>query len=256
MKHAIVMGASSGIGREVAKLLLEEGWSVGLAARRTEPMEEMRKVYPDLATVMCIDITADDAPARLLQLVETMGGVQLYLHASGIGKQNRQLEAGIEARTIATNVAGFASMIDTMFGYMAAHGGGHIAVISSVAGTKGLGPAAAYSASKAFQSTYIQALEQLSNSRKLGISFTDIRPGFVDTDLLTGDSYPMLMQKGPVARQIVRAIGRRRHVCVIDWRYRALVFLWRRLPNWLWRRVRFAPVSTLHATPPKEESVR
>ena len=61
MKHAIVMGASSGIGFEVAKLLLENGWKLGLAARRTEPMEEMRKTYPDLVTVVRIDVTADDA---------------------------------------------------------------------------------------------------------------------------------------------------------------------------------------------------
>ena len=233
------MGASSGIGFEVAKLLLENGWNLGLAARRTEPIEEMRKAYPEQVTVMHIDITADDAPERLIQLIERMGGVQLYLHVAGIGKQNRQLEPTVEARTVATNVMGFTCMVDTMFGYMATNGGGHIAAISSVAGTKGLGPAASYSASKAYQSTYIQALEQLSNSRKLNISFTDIRPGFVDTDLLTGDSYPMLMQKGPVARQVVRAIERKRHICIIDWRYRALVFLWRRLPNWLWRRFHF-----------------
>lgn len=208
MKHAIIMGASSGTGCEVAKLLLNDGWKVGLAARRTEPMEEICKAYPDSVTVMRIDVTADDAPERLMQLIETMGGVQLYLHASGIGKKNLQLEPTVEARTVATNVAGFTRMIDTVFGYMATNGGGHIAVISSIAGPKGVGPAPSYSASKAYQSTYIQALEQLSNSRKLGILFTDIRPGFVDTDLLTGDSYPMLMQKGPVARQIVRAIGR------------------------------------------------
>ena len=238
MKHAIVMGASSGIGFEVAKLLLDKGWKLGLAARRTEPMEEMRKVYPEQVVVKSIDVTRCDASELLMELIETLDGVQLYLHVAGIGKQNRQLEPTVEARTVATNVAGFTCMVDTVFGYMATNGGGHIAVISSVAGTKGLGPAPSYSASKAYQSTYIQALEQLSNSRKLNISFTDIRPGFVDTNLLTGDSYPMLMQKGPVARQVVRAIERKRHICIIDWRYRALVFLWRRLPNWLWRRFR------------------
>lgn len=137
MKHAIIMGASSGTGCEVAKLLLNDGWKVGLAARRTEPMEEICKAYPDSVTVMRIDVTADDAPERLMQLIETMGGVQLYLHASGIGKKNLLLEPTVEARTVATNVAGFTRMIDTVFGYMATNGGGHIAVISSIAGPKG-----------------------------------------------------------------------------------------------------------------------
>ena len=116
--------------------------------------------------------------------------------------------------------------------------GGDIAVISSVAGTKGLGVAPSYSASKVYQNTYIQALEQLSNMRRLHIRFTDIRPGFVDTDLLAGGGhYPMLMDKTVVARHIVRAIYAHRHVCVIDWRYRVLVALWRAMPSWLWRKL-------------------
>ena len=74
--------------------------------------------------------------------------------------------------------------------------------------------------------------------RHLPIRFTDIRPGFVRTDLLgDGQSYPMLMEPRLVARAIVRAIDRRRHVCVIDWRYRVLTFFWQLIPDALWRRV-------------------
>ena len=126
----------------------------------------------------------------------------------------------------------------TIFNYMAENLGGDIAVISSIAGTKGLGVAPSYSATKAFQNTYIQALEQLSNMRRLHIRFTDIRPGFVDTDLLSGSGrYPMLMQKEAVAREMLRAVYAHRHVHVIDWRYRLLVFAWRLMPRWLWRRM-------------------
>ena len=125
-----------------------------------------------------------------------------------------------------------------MFNYMAANQGGDIAVITSIAGTKGLGAAPAYSATKAYQATYIQALEQLSNMRRLHIRFTDIRPGFVDTDMLAGGGrYPMLMDKTAVAREIVRAVKAHRHVHVIDWRYRLLVALWRLIPGRLWRKL-------------------
>ena len=231
MKKAIVIGASSGIGREVAILLRQHGWTVGVAARRLDRLADF-----DVAAQ--IDITADDAPERLSALIERLGGMDLYFHASGVGRQNRELHEDIELQTVNTNGVGFVRMVGVAWRYMADHGGGHIAVISSIAGTKGLGPAPSYSATKALQNTYIQALEQLSNSRHLGICFTDLRPGFVDTDLLSGTHrYPLLMDKQDVARSIVRAVERRRHVQVIDLRWRLVTALWRRIPRWLWRRL-------------------
>ena len=237
MKRAIIIGASSGMGREVARILLAEGWRIGVAARRTAPLRELEIANPKQVVSADIDVNDEEAPAKLLSLIERLGGIDLYFHAAGVGWQNPQLDLTVELDTVRTNGMGFTRLVDTAFGYMATHGGGHIAVISSIAGTKGLGPAPAYSATKAFQNTYIQALEQLANARRLPIRFTDIRPGFVDTPLLAGVHYPMLMSSTAVARQIVRAVNRRRHVRVIDWRYRVLVFFWRLIPNVVWRRL-------------------
>ncbi|MCR4602177.1 MAG: SDR family NAD(P)-dependent oxidoreductase [Prevotella sp.] len=232
MRKAIVVGASSGIGREVARLLAQRGWQVAVAARRVEKLS-------DFEVSMQIDVTADDAADRLLQLIDRIGGIDLYFHASGIGHQNRELREDIELQTVSTNALGFTRMVGAVYRYMAAHGGGHIAVISSIAGTKGLGPAPSYSATKAMQNAYIEALEQLSNARGLGIRFTDIRPGFVDTDLLNdGNHYPLLLRKEKVAADIVSSIEKGRHVRVIDWRWRAITWLWRRIPRWLWRRLK------------------
>ena len=229
MKRAIVMGASSGIGLEVARLLIKRGWTVGVAARRLEQLAEF-----DVAAR--IDVTADDAGQRLQELIGRLGGMDLYFHASGIGKQNRELHEDIELRTMETNAVGFTRMVGTAYRYMASHGGGHIAVISSIAGTKGLGPAPAYSATKAMQNTYIEALEQLANAQQLNIRFTDIRPGFVDTDLLNdGRRYPLLLDKVKVAEEIVDSIDKKRHVRVIDWRWRIITCNWRLIPRFLWR---------------------
>ena len=226
------MGASSGIGQAVALLLQKQGWTVGVAARRVDRLT-------DFDVSAQIDVTAPDSDQRVLQLVERLGGMDLYLHASGIGHQNRELREGIELQTMDTNAVGFTRMVGTAFRYMAAHGGGHIAAITSIAGTKGLGPAPAYSATKALQNTYMQALEQLANARRLNIRFTDIRPGFVDTDLLNdGNHYPLLLNKEQVARDIVASLDHHRHVRVVDWRWRAITWLWRRIPRWLWRRMK------------------
>lgn len=230
-KRAIVIGASSGIGREVARLLMADGWTVGVAARREERLKEL-----GAAACLPIDVTRDDAPERLQQLIASLGGMDLFFYASAIGKQNRELSADIELSTIETNALGFTRMVGEAYRYFAAKGSGHLVAISSIAGTKGLGPAPSYSASKAMQAVYLEALEQQAYTRGLKIDITDIRPGFVDTDLLKGDvRYPMMLRPESVARSIVKAIRRRRHVVIIDWKYRLLTALWRLLPRCLWR---------------------
>ena len=194
-KKAIIVGASSGIGLEVAKLLLADGWNLGVAARREEPLRNLKAVASERVEIMTIDVTKPDAGEKLLALIGQLGGMDLYFHASGIGKQNRTLEEDIELNTMETNAVGFTRMIGTAYRYFAQQGKGHIAAITSIAGTKGLGPAPAYSATKALQATYLQALEQQARQRGLDIRFTDIRPGFVDTALLNGTfKYPMLMK--------------------------------------------------------------
>ena len=235
MKRAIVIGATSGIGLEVAKLLLARGWSVGVAGRRADELQRLQALAPEQVTMQILDVTRDDAPERLLELVEAMGGMDLFFLSSGVGRQNTTLQEDIELWTAATNVSGFIRMVTAAYRYFRGNGGGHIAVISSIAGTKGLGSAPAYSASKRFQNTYIDALAQLTHLKKDNLIFTDIRPGFVDTNLLDNQKkYPMLMRPEVVARHIVRGLEKRKRVVVIDWRYRLLVFFWRLMPQRIW----------------------
>ena len=239
MKRVVIIGASSGMGQEVAKLLLAEGCHLGVAARREDRLMELKKLAPDRVEVQAIDVTAEDAAMRLRELINRLGGMDLFFYASGIGKQNRTLTPDIELNTVNTNGMGFTRMIGEAYRYFAEQGKGHIAAITSIAGTKGLGPAASYSATKAMQNVYLQALEQQANARNLKIRFTDIRPGFVDTDLLKGDfHYPMMLNPENVARQIVRAINNKRHIKVIDWRYALMTALWRRIPRPIWRHLK------------------
>ena len=227
------------MGQQVAKLFLERGWRLGIAARREERLMELKQLAPDRVEVQSLDVTATDAAMRLRELIDRLGGMDLFFYASGIGKQNRTLTPDIELNTVSTNGMGFTRMIGEAYRYFAEQGRGHIAAITSIAGTKGLGPAPSYSATKAFQQNYLQALEQQANARGLNIRFTDIRPGFVDTDLLKGDfRYPMMLRPENVARQIVHAIDAHRHVKVIDWRYALLTALWRRVPKFIWRKLK------------------
>lgn len=234
MKRIIIVGATSGIGYEVAKEFLEEGWKIGIAGRRKQALADFKTLYPDRIETQVLDVTATDAVENLSLLIEKMGGMDLFFLSSGIGSQNLQLDPAIELNTAETNVTGFIRMVSAAFNYFKQNRKGHIAVISSIAGTKGLGIAPAYSATKRFQNTYIEALSQLSHLEKLHIRFTDIRPGFVATELLKNGKYPMLMNANSVAKHIVHALKCEKRTVVIDFRYAVLVFFWRLIPRRIW----------------------
>ncbi|MBQ3896369.1 MAG: SDR family NAD(P)-dependent oxidoreductase [Paludibacteraceae bacterium] len=242
MKSIIIIGASSGIGHSTARIFAQKGWKVIATARRTDKLEELRNEAPDLITTASIDVTEDGADTRLTDIINENGGVDVIMNVAGIGKQNKGMDTSIETATSETNSTGFMRMVSAAFRYFADKGGGHIAVVSSIAGTKGLGSAPAYSATKRMQNTYIDALDQLARMRKLNIKFTDIRPGFVRTALLDDNhDYPLQMDVDKVAAEAVRAIEKQKRVCVIDWRYRIVTALWSLAPRWLWVRL---PVQT------------
>lgn len=204
VKRVVIIGATSGIGLEVAKGYLKAGWQVGIAGRREEELEKLRRTAPGQVCAQALDVTRKDAPHLLQRLIDKLGGMDLFLLSSGIGKQNLSLTPDIELQT---------------------------------AGTKGLGSAPAYSATKRFQNTYIEALDQLAHMNRLPIVFTDIRPGFVATPLLKDDKYPLLMNVSKVAAHIISALNKKKRTVIIDRRYQVLVFFWRLIPKWLWVRL-------------------
>ena len=237
-KKVIIIGATSGLGREVALIYIAQGWRVGISGRREAELEALRAAYPEQVSAQALDVTHEDAPEKLQALIEQVGGMDVFLLSSGIGKQNYTLETELELATAATNVDGFIRMTNAAYHYFEKQGHGHLAVISSIAGTKGLGAAAAYSATKGFQNIYMDALDQLARMQKLNIRFTDIRPGFVATPLLTSSKkYPMLMEAPIVALDIVSAIAKKKRVAIIDWKFRLLVGFWRLIPKWIWLRL-------------------
>lgn len=244
MKKIIIMGASSGIGYKVAEMLAQRNVRIGIAARNTAPLEELRARYPDYVEYASIDICKPDAPLKLDALIAAVGGMDIYLHVSGIGYENLDLDPEREAAIVNTNCVGFARMISAAYRYFRSHGiAGHIAAVTSVAGTNGIGRLSAYSASKKFDQTYLTALEQLSRGENAGINFTDIRPGWVRTPLLiTGVKYPFEMTVDYAARQVIYAIAKRKRVWIFDSRWNAVVNIWRLIPDDLWVRINM-PIS-------------
>ncbi len=240
MKKVVIMGASTGIGYAVAEALASRGVKVGVAARHTSSLKALKEKYPDFVEYQNVDVTKHDAKGKLESLVEKLGGMDIYFHVAGIGYENVSLDPEREVEIINTNAVGFARMLCCAYRYFRDNGKkGQIAAITSVAGTKGIGRLSAYSASKKFGQTYMVALEQLAHEEGAGISFTDIRPGWVKTPLIDADrKYPMEMSVEYVVPYVIRAIVKKERVAVIDWRWNALVGAWRNIPNALWTKMK------------------
>lgn len=239
MKKVVIMGASSGIGYAFAEALASRGVKVGLAARHTSSLLALKEKYPGYVEYLSIDINKPSAKGKLQQLIEQLGGMDIYFHVAGIGVENLELDPEKEVEIINTNAAGFARMVCTAYRYFRDNNkSGQIAAITSVAGTKGIGRLSAYSSTKKFDQWYLDALEQLSNAEGADISFTDIRPGWVRTPLIDPNKkYPMEMTVDYVLPFIIKAIVRKERVCVVDWRWNLLVGAWRTIPNALWTKM-------------------
>ncbi|AAQ66311.1 SDR family NAD(P)-dependent oxidoreductase [Porphyromonas gingivalis] len=237
-KRIVVVGATSGIGLDVARLFISRGWFVGVAGRNTQMLDALKQENPSQVYTAVIDITHSDAPERLSHLIEEMSGMDVYFHSSGIGYNNPQLDETKELDTLRTNGEGFTRMIGAAYRYFRLRKKGQIVAISSVAATRGMGSAPAYSATKRFQMHYLQSIRQLATTDSLHLTVTEIRPGFVDTPLLRDGKYPMLMESKIVAQAIVKAVIRRKRLLTFDWRYRLLVAFWRMIPVRIWEKTR------------------
>ena len=239
MKKIIIIGASSGMGMRVATDFARLGWRVGIAARREDRLKEIKALYPDRIEYMAIDVTAQDAVEKFYELIELIDGMDYLLYAAGCGWRNPELDDARDMETIAVNVHGFTRIVNAAYKYYKSTANlhrGHIAAITSVAGTKGIGISATYSASKRYQWTYLQAIDQLAHQQHVNVAVTDIRPGFVDTPLLNGKKdYPMEMSIDYVAPRLEKAMLRGHRVAVIDSRWAVVTALWRLIPTPLWR---------------------
>ncbi len=239
MKNIVIVGASSGIGLGVAEALASRGVRVGLAARKLPALQELKKKYPDNVEYRRLDVTDDRAPEHLQELIAKLGGMDIYVHIAGIGHDNPDMNPDLEADVVNTNCTGFARMIAAAYDYFSARPeGGSIVALTSVAGVRGMGDLTAYSASKRFDYTYLEALDQRIKSKDQDITLTDIRPGWIRTPLLDPEKkYPLEISLGEAVPQIIRAIVRRPRYAYVGPRWGVIAALARTIPPCLWRRL-------------------
>lgn len=238
MKKAVIIGASSGIGRELARILSSQGYEVGLAARRVDLLTALARELPTRAFTAAIDVSRPAEAIPLLRnLVAEMKEVELFVISAGVGFINPELAWEKESETIDVNVTGFAAVANVACAHLEARGSGQIVGISSLAALRGGGDAPAYNASKAFMSNYLQGLRQRFGKLGLPIVVTDIQPGFVDTAMAQGDNLFWVAPPEVAARQIFEAIRVRRTHAYVTKRWRLIAWLLKCLPDSLYNRL-------------------
>lgn len=238
MKKAIVIGAISGIGKGLSKLLLANGYNVGITGRRTNLLLELKKESPDRYIVKPMDVTdINNLVEKLQELLTELGGLDLLVISAGAGDLNERLDFTIEKVAIDTNVSGFTFIADWAFKYFENQRYGHLVAISSIAGLRGSRQAPAYNATKAFQINYLEGLRRKAKKSEHAIVVTDIRPGFVDTAMAKGDGQFWVSTVDKATKQIFGAIINKKKIAYITKRWEVIAILVRNLPRFLYDRM-------------------
>ncbi len=235
---AIIIGATSGIGRGLAEVLADNGYYVGITGRRMELLEELRAARPDSYLAEFMDISQPEQARSIFNaMVEKMGGVDLVVVNSGTGKRNDELDWTIDQKIIAVNVSGCVAVANAAMHVFYKQGYGHLVGISSIAALRGSRYVPTYPASKAFLSTYLEGLRHKVRHEKRDITITDIQPGFVDTAMAQGDYVFWRAPVAKAARQIYQAIRKKKKHAYITHRWRLMAWLQKTLPDFLYYRI-------------------
>ena len=237
-RTAVIIGASSGIGEALAHELNRDGWRLGLLARRVERLEALREQLAPETVVRGFDVSQPDAAAMLERVCDELGDVDLVVISAATGDNNRDLKWELDRDTVSVNVLGFIAAAQVAMRHFLKRGRGHLVGISSVAALRGSHAGAAYSASKAFQSVYLDGLRDLARHSGHPIVVTEVQPGFVDTAMMKPERpVPALVRRllvaspAKAARQILRAVRKRKKHAYITRRYAAIAFILKRLPR-------------------------
>lgn len=236
-KRVLIVGASSGIGRELAVLYAREGALVGATGRRRELLDALAAEFPDRIHTACYDVTDPAGVKALAGLVERMGGLDCLIYSSGTGAISERLDADIDNRTTAINVGGFLSTIHFAWDHFVAQGHGRLATISSIASWRGSSRAPAYSASKAYQSNYFEGLYMKARRLKLDIDIIDIQPGFVATKMAQGEGLFWVAPVAKAALQIKQGIDRGSRRVYVTRRWALIAWLMKRMPGWIYHKI-------------------
>jgi short-subunit dehydrogenase len=245
-RHAIVVGASSGLGAALSRRLAAGGYRVAAVARREIQLAALRdNVGEALGQQMVCpyvhDVTEfEQVPILFDQITRDLGGLDLIIYAAGVQPPvgPREYDFAKDEAMIRTNLLGAIAWLNRAAIRFERAGGGQIAAISSIAGDRGRVGSPVYNTSKAGLDTYLEALRNRLSRR--GVTVTTIKPGFIDTELLKNAPRTFwVISPDEAAARTLDAIARRRQVVYVPPRWRLVSLAVRAVPSILFRRLNF-----------------
>jgi short-subunit dehydrogenase len=236
--NIIIIGATSGIGKALFEKYAIDGNRIGIVGRRTHMLDELRQQHPECTITATADITKQDEVERAIHdFTKELGHVDLAIVCSGTGEINPTLDYALERPTLDTNVMGWTYVIDTLFHLFEQQAHGHLVAITSAGGLRGEPMAPAYSATKAYQINYMEALRKKAFKAGGQVIVTDIRPGLVNTAMAKGEGLLWVMPVEKVASQICAAIRKRKSKVYVTKRWHVLAIINKNLPFTLYKRM-------------------
>ncbi len=237
MQRVLITGATSGIGKALTGLLLDKGVFVVATGRHIDKIKELNKY--DNVVIAYLDVTSENCCNILMKLAAEYDVDTIVLNAGG-GYVNHELDENKELFAVNVNVAGFTKCALASYKYLRKRGGGLLAGVSSVAGTRGIRHAPAYNASKSYVISYLESLRHKATKEKTNIQITDIRPGFVKTPLISGESgnYAFgVTEVDKAAMLIYKALQRRKSVVYIPWWWKVVAMIMKLAPRKIYYKV-------------------
>jgi short-subunit dehydrogenase len=229
-------GPGLAIGAALARQLHARGWKLGLIARRLEPLEALGAELGEGVAWRVADVCdAEALRVACAELEEELGPCELMLANAGVGTptQAHRLDPAEVSRVLRVNVEGVVNAVAAVLPGMIERGRGRLAATSSYAGWVGLPTVAAYSASKAAVTSFMESLRVALKPN--GLVVTTLHPGYVRTELTAGNRFwmPLLMDAEPWAARAVRGLLKGKAEVNVPWSMSLLLGLLRRLPRGL-----------------------
>jgi short-subunit dehydrogenase len=211
MKRAILTGASSGIGKELARELSKRGWAIALLARRADLLDELARELPNCAALPCDVTDAASVRAAAKAGEEILGGpYDLAVANAGVGIPSHATKFNLEdsERMVRVNILGMLYLFDAVVPSMIERRSGTFAGVASIAGLRGLPTSSVYSATKAAMQAFLESSRV--ELAPYGIKVTIVNPGFIATPMTEKNRFrmPFLMQAPRAARIIADGLER------------------------------------------------
>ena len=236
--NIVIIGATSGIGKALFEKYARGDNRIGIVGRRANLLDELCQKYPSKTITAKADITnLEEIEQAINALHKELEYIDLAIVCSGIGDINATLDYNVERLTIDTNITGWTFVIDRLYNIFVQQGHGHLVAITSAGGFRGEPIAPAYSASKAYQINYMEALRKKAYKSGSQTYVTDIRPGLVNTAMAKGEGLFWVMPVEKVANQIIIAIHKNKYKAYVTKRWHILAIINKNLPFALYKRM-------------------